>query len=172
MEQNQDPVRALVQTAMLAALTCVATMILQVPSPVSGYVNLGDAMVILSAVFLGPLRGALAAGAGSALADLLLSYAHYAPGTLIIKGLAALAAGLIFRAFPHHSKKTLAVLLAGAGSLVIVVCGYFLYASIFLGKGAAAVTAIPGNVIQGALGIVISSLLYPLLRKMLSQPGL
>ena len=35
--------------ALFAALTCVATMVIQVPSPANGYVNLGDGVVLLSA---------------------------------------------------------------------------------------------------------------------------
>ena len=35
-------------SAMLAALTCVATMVIKIPSPLSGYLNLGDCIVLLS----------------------------------------------------------------------------------------------------------------------------
>ena len=36
-----------VLTALFAALVCVATMFIRVPSPVSGYINLGDGFVLL-----------------------------------------------------------------------------------------------------------------------------
>ena len=87
--------RKLVVTALLMALTCVATMVIQVPSPMNGYVNLGDCIVLLSGWLLGPVWGFAAGGIGSALADLLSGYAHYIPGTLIIKGLMAVMAALI-----------------------------------------------------------------------------
>ena len=36
-------------TALLTALTCVATMVIHVPTPVTnGYVNVGDVVVLLS----------------------------------------------------------------------------------------------------------------------------
>ena len=35
-------------TALLASLTCVATMIIKIPSPLHGYLNLGDAIVLLA----------------------------------------------------------------------------------------------------------------------------
>ena len=35
-------VRKLVFAALMAALTYVATMVIQIPSPMQGYVNLGD----------------------------------------------------------------------------------------------------------------------------------
>ena len=44
---NDKKIRKLVFTALLAALTCVATMVIQIPAPVSGYVNLGDCVVLL-----------------------------------------------------------------------------------------------------------------------------
>ena len=95
--ENQK-VRKLVLSALMAALVYVATSVIQIPSPVNGYVNLGDCFVLLSGWLLGPWYGAAAAGIGSMLVDLLSGYGHYVPGTLIIKGLDALVAALIFRA--------------------------------------------------------------------------
>ena len=63
--------RALVMTGLFAALGCVATLVLQIPSPTGGYLNLGDTVVILGAYLLGPALGAAAGGVGPALADLL-----------------------------------------------------------------------------------------------------
>lgn len=47
----------LVLAALFTALTTVMTMVIQVPSPMQGYVNLGDCGVLLSAWVLAP-RGA------------------------------------------------------------------------------------------------------------------
>ena len=64
------------------ALVCTATMVIRIPTPgTNGYIHPGDALVILSGIFLGPVQGLLAAGSGSALADfrggyLLLSLIH------------------------------------------------------------------------------------------------
>lgn len=44
----------LVFTSMFTALTCIATMVIQIPSPMNGYLNLGDAAVLLGAWILGP----------------------------------------------------------------------------------------------------------------------
>ena len=41
--------RKLVLAALFAALCTVMTMVIQVPSPMQGYVNLGDCAVLLSA---------------------------------------------------------------------------------------------------------------------------
>ena len=149
--ENQK-VRKLVLSALMAALVYVATSIIQIPSPVNGYVNLGDCFVLLSGWLLGPWYGAAAAGIGSMLVDLLSGYGHYVPGTLIIKGLDALAAALIFRALGRG--KT-AMLVSGIVGETIMVLGYFFYASLILGKGLAAAASIPGI----AIGLVLAVLL-------------
>ena len=63
--------KKIVMAAMLAALACVATMIIKIPSPLKGYLNLGDCIVLVAGWMLSPTYGFLAAGLGSALADLL-----------------------------------------------------------------------------------------------------
>ena len=98
---KQTKLRTLILAAMFAALTCVATMIIHIPSPIGGYFNLGDCMVLLSAFVLGPVWGTAAGGIGSALADVICGYFVYAPGTLVIKALMALAAALIFFCLFH-----------------------------------------------------------------------
>ena len=159
--ENQK-VRKLVLSALMAALVYVATSIIQIPSPVNGYVNLGDCFVLLSGWLLGPWYGAAAAGIGSMLVDLLSGYGHYVPGTLIIKGLDALVAALIFRTLGRG--KT-AMLVSGIVGETIMVPGYFAYASMILGKGLAAAASIPGNIVQGIAGIAIGLALAVLLQK-------
>ena len=136
----------------MAALVYVATSIIQIPSPVNGYVNLGDCFVLLSGWLLGPWYGAAAAGIGSMLVDLLSGYGHYVPGTLIIKGLDALAAALIFRAL-------------GRGKTAMLVSGIVGETIMVLGKGLAAAASIPGNIVQGIAGIAIGLALAVLLQK-------
>jgi uncharacterized membrane protein len=48
MNSRKNTTKILVISAMFAALTCVATMIIKVPSPLNGYVNLGDSIVLLA----------------------------------------------------------------------------------------------------------------------------
>ena len=147
---------------MLAALVCVATMVVQIPSPMQGYVNLGDCFVLLSGWLLGPWYGGAAAGIGSMLVDLLSGYGHYVPGTLIIKGVDALAAALIFRAM---GRSKTALLVSGTVGEIIMVAGYFFYASLILGKGLAAAASIPGNIVQGIAGVAIGMALAMVLQK-------
>ena len=159
---SDKKIRTMVMAAVLAALACVATMVVQIPSPMNGYVNLGDCFVLLSGWLLGPWWGGAAGGIGSMLADLVLGYGHYAPGTLIIKGLMALVGALIFKAF---GKSSVGALISGLVSEIIMVAGYFGYAALLLGKGIGAAASIPGNLVQGAMGLVIGLVLFVLLKR-------
>ena len=91
------------------------------PIPMQGYVNLGDCAVLLSAWVLGPVYGGVAAGTGSMLADLFSGYAHYAPGTFLIKLCMAVAAALIFR-FLRNRPASKLLLAQGASGLVAGGC--------------------------------------------------
>ena len=155
--------KKLVMAALFAALACVATMSIRIPTPgTGGYIHPGDAIVILSGVVLGPVWGLLAGGIGSALADLLGGYFVYVPITFVIKGLIALTAGLIYRKIGKTKKsRYAAVSLGGIVDIVFVAGGYFLCE--FMMYGAAAAASIPANVIQGASGLILSIVLYPVL---------
>lgn len=152
----------IVMCAMFAALACVATLVIQIPSPMNGYVNLGDCIVLLGAFLLGPVYGAAAGAVGSALADLISGYAHYVPGTFVIKGVMALVAGIIFIKMKN---KNVSSVLGAIAAEVIMVLGYFAYAGMLLGKGLATAASIPGNLVQGLIGIIVSVVVYMILDK-------
>ena len=166
---TDSKIRKLVLSALMAALCTIMTMVIQVPSPMQGYVNLGDCAVLISAWMLGPLYGGAAAGIGSALADLLSGYAHYVPGTFAIKLVMAVAAALSFRAATKKGLSASSVLLGqivgGVVAEVIMVLGYFAYASLWLGKGLAAAASIPGNIVQGVFGLVAATVVYTVLSR-------
>ena len=159
--------------ALFTALTTVATLVIQVPSPMSGYVNLGDAMVLLSAWILGPVYGTAAAGISSMLADLLSGYAYYAPGTLVIKCLMAFVAAQVFLVLKDKVKgKHFAKVVSGLLAEIIMVVGYFGYAGLILGNGLSAALSIPGNLVQGGFGIVVSTVVYLALSQVIKMPKL
>ena len=159
---SDKKIRKLVVSALMAALTYVATMVIQIPSPMNGYVNLGDCFVLLSGWLLGPWYGGAAAGIGSMLTDLLHGYGYYAPGTFIIKGLDALVAALIFNAM---GRTNVAAIVSGVVGEIIMVVGYFAYAGLLLGKGIGAAASIPGNLVQAAMGLVIGFVLLKVTQK-------
>lgn len=155
--------KKLILAALFAALSCVATMSIRIPTPgTGGYIHPGDAIVILSGVILGPVWGFLAGGIGSALSDLIGGYFIYVPITFVIKGLVALAAGLLYQKVGKNQKsRYIAVILGGVADIILVAGGYFVCESFIYGAGAAA--SIPANIIQGIGGLVISCILYPIL---------
>ena len=114
--------KKIVMAALFAALACVATMSIRIPTPgTGGYIHPGDAIVILSGVILGPVWGLLAAGIGSAMADLLGGYFLYVPITFVIKGAVAFVAGMIYKKIGKTPKSHYtAVVLGGVGDIVIL----------------------------------------------------
>lgn len=157
----------LVYAAMLAALTCIATMLIKVPTiGTNGYVNIGDAAVLLSAWILGNPYGALAAGVGSGLADLLAGYTSYVPGTTIIKFTMAFVCAFLMK---HFKKVKFPVVVkfitSGIAAELIMVGGYFLYEATFLGYGLPAAASIPSNFIQAGTCLLLGTLLIVALRR-------
>ena len=152
-------------SAVMTALVAVATAVIPIPLP-TGYGHPGDALVLLAGWLLGPLWGAAAAGLGSAMADMFLGYVAYAPATFVVKALTAAVCGLLTASTAGQAKPKLWMFLPGGvlGECAMV-GGYFLYESLVLGLGAAAVASLPGNLMQGAVGLVLFVLLAALLRK-------
>ena len=150
-------IKKMVITALFAALTLIATLIITIPSS-TGYIHMGDALVLLSAYFLGPANGAIAAGLGSALADILSGYMVFAIPTLIIKALVAFAAGYLFSKAKTCSFWKL--ILFGIIGEIFMVLGYFVVEIILSGSVATAAVGIYGSLMQAIWGIVVSSLLY------------
>ena len=160
---KNDKLVKLVLAALFTALCCVATMAIQIPIPATnGYINLGDGAVLLGAFLLGPMYGALAGGLGSAMADLLLGYAAYAPGTFVIKAAMALSAALLLRVM--KKKPVVGSIAGGVVGEIRMVSGYFAYESAILGYGIAAAASIPANTLQGVGGLIVSVVVYQALR--------
>ena len=157
--------KKIVFCALLTALTTVSTMVIQIPSPMNGYVNVGDVFVLFSVYYLGPI-GVVCAGVGSALADLFSGYAIYAPATLLIKSAMAISAYYCFTSLSKIIKSKYVSMLIGAiVAEIIMVLGYFLYACLIMGEGLSAAASIPGNLVQGLVGIAIAPILTQVLIK-------
>lgn len=156
MKQNT---KKWVMAGLFAALTTIGTMIIQVPTPTKGYIHVGDTLVYLGGILLGPVYGALAAALGSLLADVFSSYVIYAVPTFVIKGLDALLVGLVYRRLSRGQENwlvkgiffSIAVLVGSA----VMVGGYYLFEAYLYGATAALV-GIPMNLVQGIGGGVLA----------------
>ncbi|MGM9551501.1 MAG: ECF transporter S component [Clostridia bacterium] len=155
--------KKLVMAALFAALACVATMVIKIPTPTKGYLNLGDCIVLLSGWLLPPFYSFLAAGIGSALADLFSGYIIYAPVTFIIKGLMAICAHFVFKALSNING-TLSRIISAVAAEIIMVLGYYLFEGILYGF-IPSVAGIPMNIAQGVAGLILGVILVQVFKK-------
>lgn len=177
--QNMDRTKKLIFTALFAALTCVGTMIIKIPTPTNGYIHPGDGFVLLSGLILGPIWGAFAAGLGSALSDFIGGYFIYVPATFIIKALTAFVGYYTFiflQKLIQSGNLVLKLAISGLVGETVMVLGYFIFeiftlsvlndSSVTAASIAAAASIIP-NIVQALFGVIIGSVLYPILNKKL-----
>ena len=165
--RSDSIIKKITFTAVFTALCCIGTVSIAIPLP-TGYVNVGDVFVLLSAWLLGPLYGTVAAGVGSCLADVLAGFPIYAPATLLIKAGVALI-GYYFSVLikrlikkaPNFTCRILAVILAEGFMLL----GYFVFETALYGISTATLTLL-GNGLQGlicgAAAVLVSVALAPI----------
>lgn len=151
-------IRKLVFASLFTAITCVATIIIQIPTPIGGYVHAGDAFVVLGAMILGGVWGSFAAGLGSALADIIFGFTVYAPGTFVIKFAVAFAVSAIFK-LVRIKNLYFRIFTAALFAEALMVLLYFAYESLILGFGLAAAAEIIPNSMQGLFGAVVGAAL-------------
>ena len=163
----------LVMIALMICLVMIATLSIRIPSPFThGFIHLGDAMIFLSVLLLGKKGGSLAAGLGSALADVLGGYAAYAPWTLLIKALMAIIMGafieVCIKKENHNAKIGSVPLIEIAGMILAgieMVIGYAIVDGALAGNMISGFLGAPFNIIQFAVGLVLATILAMALYK-------
>ena len=142
---------------IFAAVVAVATLLFVVPIPAtSGYFNLGETLIYVAALLLGPIIGATA-GAGATIADILVA-AQFAPGTFAIKGIEGYLVGFLNQKLNQKTKSitlsaTIAIIIGG----LEMVLGYFLYETLVLGYPfALAAVEVPFNIVQMLIGLIVA----------------
>jgi len=152
-------------SGMLAALVALATMLFKLPVPIAqGYVHLGDALILFSAMLVGPMA-ALIGGIGSALADLLGGYPMYVLPTLCIKALVGWLAGWRLNLRDRHALLRCALTFTLAE--LVMVAGYLAYESFAFGF-AMALSAAPMNLVQAVSSVILACALLPIARRVAS----
>ena len=161
-------VRQLALGARFMALVAVATMIVRIPIPqTTGYMNLGDSIVLLSGIFFGPALGFIAGGIGSALADIFGGYPQWAPWTLGIKGIEAMLAGLAVRYLKLNIRRiTVSIIVCFIICTAWMVFGYYV-TEVFMYDQKAALAELPANLIQGGGSVILATLLLPLFSRII-----
>ncbi len=143
--------RKLTYGGLMGAFIFLGTYILSFPM-VNGYLNMGDGIILISAVILGPFA-AIPAALGSMLADLVAGFAIYAPFTFLVKGLVGFIPALLLRKKKLTLKTLILPFILGE---LIMVSGYFLADTLLFQVGAWA--ALPFNLLQGLFGLTIGCL--------------
>ena len=157
--------KRIVMTALMASLVCVATMLIKIPTPMKGYVNIGDCIVLLCGWLLPPWYGFAAAGLGSALADLFSGYITYAPATFVIKGAMALLVFICFKLMSKRLGRLPSQIIGGAMAEIFMVLGYFVFEGFLYGFAPSAVN-IPANGVQGIVGLVVGIALIKVMERL------
>lgn len=146
----------LVTTALMTAVVLATTMITKIDMPI-GYINLGDFTIMIIAS-IAPLRVAMiAAGVGSALADLLSGYPLYIFFTFFIKMGEVVILHYMLKAITN--KKLVFVPFFTAGLFMVLMYG--VAAVIISGNIQYFTVAVLGDLPQGLISALLATLLYP-----------
>ncbi|MEL7654733.1 MAG: ECF transporter S component [Bacillota bacterium] len=168
---NKDRTTKIILTGLMMAMIVVATIVIPIPVPFgTGYIHFGDAMIFLSVLILGWKYGAAASGFGSALADILVGYAIWAPWTLVVKGIMAAVMGLfIVKSMDKQGKSIAGISIYTLMGMILAGCfmaaGYYVAEGMIYGSFIAAIAGIPWNVVQFTVGTVIATILAAALYK-------
>lgn len=131
-KKSQLEVADIIQVGLFAAITFVATKLIQIPYNLggiapNGLVHLGDSIVFIAAILFGKKKAALASAIGMTLFDLTSPYAIWAPVTLIAKfGLGYICGAIAYRGTSKGDgflNNILATVVSGAYMVLIYLIG-------------------------------------------------
>jgi uncharacterized membrane protein len=158
-------IRTLAVASIFMAMITLVTMYGMVPIA-QGYLNLGDAIIMLIATVLPAPLVFLIGGLASGLADVLLGYGQYAPFTFIIKGLEGALIAVLFVSMKKPWRYVVPFVIAA----IWIAVGYALTDAFIYQSWEIGLTSLGYNLFQGstsamiAMGLVRS--IYPILSKL------
>lgn len=162
---EENPVRTICTTAVLAALIFVLTYVPKIPIPL-GYAHLGDAAIFLAILFADKRNSAIAASLGSALADLIGGFPLWIIPTLFIKWIMVeivfRVMGTENRSHNLHSGRTL---LAFTLSSLWMAAAYTIAGGLLYGSMGAALASTPGLVMEGVINTIVAIVAGTVLQK-------
>ena len=192
MEQKNQTVIKLAQTAILAALCYVSFTYLQIKLPMPGgdatSIHIGNAFCVLAALLLGGAYGGLAGAIGMGVADLMDPiYITGAPKTFLLKMCIGLIVGLVAHRIAHINdssdkkyvfKWSVIAAVAGLGFNVVAdpIVGYF-YKMYILGQPqkmaeVLAKWSTAATFVNAVISTVLVACLYNALRPILLRSGM
>lgn len=147
------------KVGVLSALGVMAISLFRIPGPGGNvYFHMGETVILTSAIVLGRRGGFFVGAFSSAIADLLLGAAVWAPISFVIHGIEGWLVGHLSDG--QGKAKDIAAMATG---IVVVIVGYTCAAGLLYGAAIMPVEFV-GDSAQGLLGIVTA---YPLTRLVL-----
>lgn len=172
--QNESrKIQNMVVTALMIALTYVATWLINIRLPFmgsGGLIHLGNVPLFIAAILFGKKTGALAGGIGMGLFDLLSGWTAWAPFTFVIVGLMGYEVGWFAE---HRLIKNTAIndAVSMILALAIKIVGYYFAEVILYGNWIAPIGSVPGNICQVGVAAVMVMAMLPVLRRVTRSIG-
>ena len=118
MTKTKEIILRISLTGLLMGLIYLTTQFLAIPYPNGGYFNLSDALIIFTAIYVGPLEALIAGTIACALADLIGGYGVFVGFTIAAKGLEALLSFFIYHLLRKRKHLKYFSLFIGATAMI------------------------------------------------------
>lgn len=153
--------RKITLVAILIAMCLALTLLIQIPLPGGGYLNLSDTIILFTSAFVDPLSGGLVGAIGGGISDIISGYGLYAPFTVLAKFLEAIVCGLTLKMF-HGHLRYIPFLLGG----IVMASVYILPDCLLYFESVPLVFVNYGfNLIQGIVNGLLAATLYALIKE-------
>lgn len=154
-------IKKLILASLFMALTIVLTAFVYIPiGSQGGYINLGDSIIIISSITLGPVYGMIVGSVGSMIADLIVA-PQYAIFTFVIKGIEGLLIGLFYKA----NKTKIGIFISSLIGLSFMVIGYYFVGALMYESFVLPLIDTLFNLIQLVASLLISqTIIYSIYR--------
>lgn len=125
-------------TTIFTAFVFAATFSFAAQTSTGGYFDVGEIMVYIAALVMGPYVGAFAGGVGSALSDALLA-PQFAPGTLVIKAAEGFIVGILaqkgLKGLPAGLQRGIGAVLGTVVAVIVLTVGMLSFPDVSLSLG-------------------------------------
>ena len=170
---KKSKTKGIALNGVMIALTFLATRIISIPGPIApGVINLGDTVIIITAILFGRRSGMFVGAIGSALADITFPGGFiFAPITFIVKGLEGYITGTLVSRGEAVGRRQAYRITAVIGGALVMVLGYFFAEAFILSLFdstfglAFAVAELPFNLVQGGISALVAYILSSILIK-------
>lgn len=125
-----------------------------------GYIHIGDSIIYIASILMGPAAGMFVGAIGHSLADIISGFPEFCIPTLIIKALLGYAVGMLL----YKKQTAYRFIISAIVSFIIVTGGYFIAETLLFGYGVALVSLM-SSPIQCLASMTVTALLMPVLLK-------